>query len=193
MITYIALNLTSKKFQVGSALNFKQRYKQHREGKGNLEFQRSLRKNPENFYWIVSEDDGLDDRSEEQYYLDFYCGTIWCYNLNPYATAPYYEWTPERREQRSQKMLGQGNPMFGKRGEDSPHYGKPRPPEAIAKTAEKLRGRVVSQETRDRQSQVRQGHLLGVLFWVNKEGAIKRSKTCPGPDWQRGMKWKDTL
>lgn len=189
MITYIALNLTSKKFQVGSTVNFNRRCKEHYENKGNLEFQRSLRKNPNNFYWIVSEDDGLEDRSEEQYYLDFYCGTIWCYNHNPNADAPYYEWTPERREQRSQKLRREGNPMFGKRGENSPNFGKPRPPEAMAKTAEGLRNRKVSQQTREKQSQVRQG----VLFWVNREGVIRKSKTCPGPEWQRGMKWIGTL
>jgi hypothetical protein len=54
----------------------------------NPEFNRSLRKNPENFFWLVSEDDGLDDRSEEQFYLDFYYGTEWCYNANPSASAP---------------------------------------------------------------------------------------------------------
>lgn len=189
MITYFAINLTNKKFQVGSTVNFYRRCKQHHEGKGDLEFQRSLRKNPENFYWVVSEDDGSETREEEQYYLDFYCGTMWCYNHNPNASAPYYEWTEERRQKKSQKVTGNKNPMFGKRGEDSPHYGKPRPLEAREKIAKGLRGRTVSQETREKQSQVRQG----VLYWVNKEGIIKKSRTCPGPEWQRGMKWKDTL
>ena len=92
VITYAAINLTNKKFQVGSTTDFKRRCKEHHSGKGDLEFQRSLRKDPSNFYWIASDDDGLDDRSEEQFYLDFYCGTIWCYNHNPNAEAP-----PSRR------------------------------------------------------------------------------------------------
>ena len=186
MITYLAINLTNKKFQVGSTIDFKKRCKQHHQGKGDLEFQRSLRKNPENFYWIVSDDDGLDTRDEEQYYLDFYCGTEWCYNHNPCAAAPpYYEWTEERREQRSEMYKGDKNPMFGKRGEKSPHYGKPRPPEAMRKTAAGLRGIKRSQETREK--------LKGLLFWVNEAGIIRRFRTCPGPEWQRGKKWKDTL
>ncbi len=189
MITYLAINLANKKFQVGSTTNFARRCKEHHNQKGNLEFQRSLRKKPENFYWIVSEEDGLDTRDEEQYYLNFYCGTMWCYNHNPNADAPHYEWTPERKKQQSDRVTGESNPMFGLRGEKSPHYGKPKSTEAMAKTAEGLRGREVSQETRDKQSRVRQG----VLFWVNQSGLIKKSKTCPGPEWQRGMKWRDSL
>ena len=74
--------------QVGSAVDFNRRFRAHRTSDMNPEFNRALRKNPQNFYWIVSEDDGLDDRSEEQYYLDFYCGSVWSYNLNPSASCP---------------------------------------------------------------------------------------------------------
>ena len=116
MITYAAINLTNKKFQVGSAVEFEQRCKQHHRGKGDLEFQRSLRKDPENFYWIVGDDDGLTDRSEEQYYLDFYHGTAWCYNHNPSALAPpspkgrTWEWDNAKK----QKIRGEGNHRHGK-------------------------------------------------------------------------------
>ena len=115
MITYAAINLTNKKFQVGSTTDFERRCKEHHAEKGNLEFQRSLRKDPENFYWIVGDDDGLTDRSEEQYYLDFYHGTAWCYNHNPSASAPP---SPKGRtwKQRPEKI---------RRGENHPHYGKP--------------------------------------------------------------------
>ena len=128
MITYAGINITSKKFQVGSTTDFERRYKQHRSGKGDLEFQRSLRKNPENFYWIVSEDDGLDERIEEQYYLDFYCGSVWCYNQNPSASAPPSHlgtggpthhlygttWSEERR-QNQPPMVGENNPFYGRK------------------------------------------------------------------------------
>ena len=87
MITYAAINLTNKKFYVGSAQNFASRQKTHLKSSEDYPFQNSLRKDPSNFYWIVSEDDGLDDRSEEQFYLDFYCGSMWCYNLNPNASC----------------------------------------------------------------------------------------------------------
>ena len=70
MITYAAINLSNKKFQVGSTTDFNRRQKEHLEGKGDLEFQRSLRKNPDNFFWLVGVDDELSTRDEEQFYLD---------------------------------------------------------------------------------------------------------------------------
>ena len=82
MYTYAAINLTNKKFQVGSTVDFKRRQKEHLERKGDLEFQRSLRKDPNNFFWLVSEDDGLSTRDEEQFYLDFYFRSPGCLNLS---------------------------------------------------------------------------------------------------------------
>ena len=128
MITYAAINLTNKKFQVGSAVDFEQRCKQHHRGKGDLEFQRSLRKDPENFYWIVGDEDGLTDRSEEQYYLDFYHGTAWCYNHNPSASAPP---SPKGRtwgwsESKKQSITGPGNHRYGKKGSQKQKDSLPR-------------------------------------------------------------------
>jgi hypothetical protein len=128
VITYAAINLTNKKFQVGSAVDFDQRCKQHHRGKGDLEFQRSLRKDPQNFYWIVSEDDGLNDRSEEQHYLDFHCGAEWCYNHNPSASAPpspkgrTWVWTDEKKK----AITGPGNHRFGKEGSQKQKDSLPR-------------------------------------------------------------------
>jgi len=116
MITYAAINLTNKKFQVGSTVNFEARQSQHLNGKGDLEFQRSLRKNPDNFFWLVSTDDNLETRDEEQFYLDFYCGSKWCYNHNPSASCPpspkgkTWNWGDSAKE----KWKGDGNPMWGK-------------------------------------------------------------------------------
>jgi hypothetical protein len=95
MKTYAAINLTNKKFQVGSAKNFEKRQKEHLRGKGDLAFQRSLRRDPSNFFWLVGEDDGLETREEEQYYLDFYHGTAWCYNQSPNADGGLCS-TPEQ-------------------------------------------------------------------------------------------------
>jgi len=128
VITYAAINLTNKKFQVGSTIDFSQRCKEHHRGKGDLEFQRSLRKNPENFYWIVSEDDGLETRDEEQYYLDFYHGTVWCYNHNPSASAPpspkgrTWEWSEDKK----QGITGCGNHRYGKKGSQKQKDSLPR-------------------------------------------------------------------
>ena len=137
MITYAGINITSKKFQVGSTTDFERRYKEHRSGKGDLEFQRSLRKNPENFYWIVSEDDGLNERIEEQYYLDFYCGSVWCYNHNPSAFAPPSSKGRTLSEETKAKIsagnTGNKRPDLAERnryrpsGPENPLYGRPNP------------------------------------------------------------------
>ena len=88
VITYAAINITNKKFYVGSAQDFVRRCREHHGTKNeNPLFHRALHKNPENFYWIAGDDDGLDTRDEEQYYLDFYHGTAWCYNLRPSAES----------------------------------------------------------------------------------------------------------
>ena len=164
MITYVAINLTNKKFQVGSTTDFKRRCREHHNRKGDLEFQRSLCKNPENFYWIVSEDDGLETRDEEQYYLNFYHGTMWCYNHNPSAsvppsglgtggpTHPLYgtTWSEERRQKHSLLMSGENNPYHGykhseeqKQKQRERQTGKkfgPRSKETCKKISEALRG-----------------------------------------------------
>ena len=165
MITYAGINLTSKKFQVGSTTDFVRRYKEHRSGKGDLEFQRSLRKNPENFYWVVGDDDELNTRVEEQYYLDFYCGTVWCYNHNPLASAPPSHlgtggpthhlygttWSEERRQAHSSLFMGENNPFYGrnhteesKQKQRERQTGKkfgPRSKETCEKISEALTGR----------------------------------------------------
>ena len=128
MITYVAINLTNKKFYVGSTVDFSGRQKGHLQSKEDYPFQNSLRKNPENFYWIVSEDDGLETRDEEQYYLDFYHGTTGCYNLNPKATVPPSalgkggpdhhlhgkKQDPEHVARRTAHCAGETNPAYGK-------------------------------------------------------------------------------
>jgi len=90
MITYLAINLTNKKFQVGSSIQPEVRIKQHLNSKDEIAFHRSIRRDPDNFYWVIGTDDGLgnDDRSDEQFYLDFYYGSRWCYNINPAAERP---------------------------------------------------------------------------------------------------------
>ena len=82
MITYVPINLTNKKFYVGSAVDFDRRWRQHLNSTASYPFQNALRKNPDRFFVLVSEDDGLDTRDEEQFYLDFYHGSEWCYNLS---------------------------------------------------------------------------------------------------------------
>ena len=113
MITYIGLNLKTKRFQVGSTTDFARRYKQHLKNDMNPEFNRALQKDPEGFYWFLSDDDGYPDRGEEQYYLDFYTGSQWCTNISSKATAPPYHggakwWTKGGEVKRSMDCPGEG-------------------------------------------------------------------------------------
>jgi hypothetical protein len=158
MFTYFAINLSSKKFQVGSTSDFPRRFKEHLCSDMNPEFNRSLRKNPENFFWLVSEDDGLDDRSEEQFYLDFYYGTEWCYNANPNALEPPSQvgtkwWTDGVTNTISMDCPGDGW----------------RP------------GRVVTRDHARKMSESGSGSV-----WWNNGVEETRAKECPGEGWVSG-------
>ncbi len=174
MITYVAINLTNKKFQVGSTNDFNRRCKEHHAEKGNLEFQRSLRKNPENFYWVQGVDDGLDDRSEEQYMLDFYCGTVWCYNHNPSASAPPSpkgrSWTPSQREKLNRE--GENNPMFGKTPWNFNLPSDMNPMTGVKCPAKGRKGE--------------ENYAYG-LKWFRKGDVKKRFLEHPGEGWEEGL------
>jgi group I intron endonuclease len=172
VITYAAINLTNKKFYVGSTVNFEESVKKHHSSKADYPFQNSLRKDPENFYWVVSEDDGTDTREEEQYYLDFYHGTLWCYNLNDVASCPPNltgrtgEWTEESKA----KRRGEGNPAFGK-----DPWNKGLPPEENPLTGRTWSG--------DREAA--RSLQTGMKGWNN---GVKNTyaKECPGEGWVLG-------
>ena len=184
MITYAAINLTNKKFYVGSAVDFEQRCSTHHTSDMNPKFHRSLRKDPENFYWIVGNDDGLNTRNEEQYYLDFYHGTVWCYNLNPHAEQPPSQkgtswWNNGVEQVKLFECPGEGwkkgrlgkwwnNGVENKFGIEPP-------------SDDWLLGRVQIERTAKRQSSSGTGNV-----WWNNGKEATRSKTSPGEGWVRG-------
>jgi hypothetical protein len=153
----------------------------------NPEFHRSLRKNPENFFWLVSEDDGLEDRSEEQFYLDFYYGTEWCYNSNPNAISPpscegMFWWNNGVEHTMSFTCPGVGwvkGKLYvwwtnGERNTvamECPGKGW-------------WEGRSVSPEQARKMSESGSGS----VWWTNGE-VETRSKTCPGEGWVSGRKY----
>jgi group I intron endonuclease len=188
MITYVPINLSNKKFYVGSTIDFEQRWGNHLKSSVNYPFQNSLRNEPENFFVLISEEDGLDTREEEQYYLDFYHGSNWCYNLSSKVNQPSGFLGKNLSEQHKQKlrevnmgvnnpmygvsrpdhserMSGERNPCFGRTGEKHPLYKKERPEHAEAMT--KCR------------------------WWVNQREESRFTPECPGPQWKPGRKWRN--
>jgi predicted GIY-YIG superfamily endonuclease len=184
VITYVGINLTNKKFQVGSTTDFERRCKEHHNSDMNPEFHRALRKNPENFYWVQGEDDGLDDRSEEQYMLDFYCGSMWCYNSNPSASEPPSQegtsWWNNGVEQVKVFECPGENWVRGrleKRWTDGKNnkFSIGYPGEGW------VEGWTVSDECRARMSESGSGN----VWWTNGVSET-RAKECPGEGWSRG-------
>ena len=70
---------------------------------------------------------------------------------------------PKIRKERSERIMGDKNPMFGRTGELHPSFGIEKSPE----TKEKL--------SRSKK---------GTRRWVNDEGKWIYRKECPGPEWK---------
>ena len=186
VITYAAINLTNKKFYVGSAVDFEARCAVHHRRKSDLAFHRSLQRDPSNFYWIVGEDDGLETRDEEQFYLDLYCGSMWCYNLRPSAESGgdtcsgSHWWNNGTENRRCVECPGEGW-VLGKLGRTAGNW---------------WNDGVVSVRSHEHPGEgwvrghlhgkPKQGHQLGFGWWNNGTKQI-RSLECPGEGWVRGM------
>jgi len=89
MFTYLVCDLKNKKHQVGSTYSLEtgRPYVHFTDDCPNPILRNATRKRPQDFFVFISEEDELDTRDEEQYYLDFYHGTQWCYNLSPHANG----------------------------------------------------------------------------------------------------------
>lgn len=138
MITYLGITLNNRKFYVGSAVDFERRQKEHKCDKSNTHFHNTLRKDPDNVYWIASEDDGTDNRDEEQFYLDFYHGSEWCYNINPMASGVSAEMC-KKGGQSTKELHGEKQPSWGRKGGIATHSKHPE----LAKLRGKMGGKVV--------------------------------------------------
>lgn len=67
----------------------------------------------------------------------------------------------ETKAKKSAASSGENNPMFGKRGAESPNFGKPRSPEARAATSKALTGKVQSEQHRLANSEGHKGLQVG--------------------------------
>lgn len=87
MKTYLVCDITDGKQYIGSTTTNHRPFS-HLEGEGHGNWKLNYaKKHNHAFFVFISEDDGLEDRSEEQFYLDFYYGTNWNLNLSPTATG----------------------------------------------------------------------------------------------------------
>jgi hypothetical protein len=207
MITYAALNLRKKRFQVGSTTNFPRRQADHLRDKNTIPFLNDLRNHPEDFLWFVSVDDGLDDglddRSEEQHYLDFYFGSKWCYNLNPDAVNPPnltgHKFSEETLTKRSNTRKGNN---YGVKGENHPMFGKNHSEESNESNRQSHLGRSWINNGKEERTVIPgselpegfvEGRLYspkGMLWWVNQYGDTTKTMESPGEGWKRGRKWQ---
>lgn len=203
MITYIAINLTNGKFYIGSTSNFEKRQKSHLTSKENYPFQNALRKNPESFYWVKAEDD-LNDRSMEQYYLDYYFGSEQCYNLNPLAEVPPSQkgkggpghhlygkvWDPDVISRRTAHCKGETNPVYGRRwwndGKGNFLLSEEQPAEGWCLGGRKPPEGMFSGENNPMHGKT--GELSPVFGskWYNNGKEARKFKKDPGEGWVRG-------
>ena len=204
MITYSVMDLGRKKQYYGSTKGDPSgRPYSHLERSNNLNLRRAVAKRPQDFFVVVGENDGLESREEEQYYLDFYCGSVWCYNTSPNATGnpsalqEYNDqvsaglrshsksgtsgtWQKEINERR----VSSGTHNFLKKNKD-PEVESRR----IASVKKSLRDNnpMKSESAREKVSLAQ----TGMKYWVNQKGEIKRQRESPGAEWMRGMKWRE--
>jgi len=90
VITYRATNQKNGKWYVGSTTtSFERRKREHLNSTTNLPFHNALRRDPGAFTWEILDESEEDvvTRSHEQYVLDGWWGTEYCYNINPHANG----------------------------------------------------------------------------------------------------------
>jgi hypothetical protein len=105
---YCGINLSTRKFYVGSTTDTPRRLSGHeanqRLGEGQV-------------YWLVGDDHEDDYRTEEQYYLDFYFRSPGCLNLSGNSMLGNHQGrivTDETRERLSLSLEGNDNGKYNK-------------------------------------------------------------------------------
>ena len=210
MYTYIATNTQNGKFYIGSSINFQERKNAHLQSKRSYPFQNALRKNPDAFEWEVWNDNS-ENRELEQALLDMWYGKEQCYNLSPAVSVPPpYEWTEERRKARGERSRQKGTDhmrtpeAIEKMKESRRNNPTVYTEERRRQLSERMlgnshkKGKKESEETCRKKSQAFTGlskpnqsiTMTGRKWWVRSDGARKFQVKSPGPEWQRGQKWK---
>jgi group I intron endonuclease len=209
MITYVPINLSNRRFYIGSTNDFPTRWRDHRNSKSNYPFQNALKKNPENFFVLISEEDGLETRDEEQFYLDFYHGSEQCYNISRDASAPFQGRSHSVESKEKISRPGETNPNFGNRwnwewtdaqikalgerprGEEH-HWSRLN--RNMSGENNTFYGRQHTVESNEKNRQAHLGEnssVFGTRWWVNQRGETRREVQPPGEGWITGRKWRN--
>jgi hypothetical protein len=68
--------------------------------------------------------------------------------------------------------------------------GRPKSKEHRRKIAEANTGKKMAEEARKKMSAKRRKNNMGRGWWVNFKGETMFQHECPGPEWQKGRKWR---
>lgn len=197
-VIYKIRNVVNNKFYVGSTVNSRKRFWEHRKAlRANVHtstaLQRAWNKYGEDcFKFEIVEQ--LSSREElfpaEQKWLDENYGKEYCYNCAAHANAPMRNASPEMRVKQSENtrawLANNPHPRLGvtlteeqaemcrqaaqkvPKGKDSPLYGVPRPDEVKAKISAKCKG--IPNKMK--------GKTLSEQGRANIAAAAKRGKEC---------------
>lgn len=197
MITYLVCDLTERKHYVGSTTTSTRPF-EHLKGPSHENWQiHRAKKRAHKFFVFVSEDDNLDDRSEEQFYLDFYHGTDWSLNVNPNATG-----NPQAIRDYNEKVkLGLLPPSGLDGGWQNPTTNLARLANGTHnllaanrdKEVEKRRIEIVKKALTGENNPAKRPEVRAVLkevckgkgFWKNKlTGEVRRFVEAPSEEWE---------
>jgi hypothetical protein len=90
---------------------------------------------------------------------------------------------PEVRQKLSELSLGGNNPM----------YGKPSPMQGVTGENHPMYGATRTEDYKNHMSELHSGTgnpCYGKKWWVNEHNETVYQENSPGPEWQRGRKWK---
>ena len=200
MQTYLAIDLSSLKFYVGSTNNFGRRWRDHYKSTDNLPFQNALRTRPDLFYWVCADDDGLDNREEEQFYLDFYHGSPWCFNVSSRTSRPEVpsdqrsEMTKETHKKHpdlgvrmgrasQEKYPGRGAEILQKFKEENPERNREHARMAGQASARKHSKPVICVETGETYSSAKEAMRITGINAGNIGSCCKSGKRAGGFHW----------
>ena len=137
MREYCGINLQTRDFYVGSTANIKRRLKAHEE---------KDRVGGSEVFWLIGEEHEDDDRTEEQFYLDFYFRFPGCLNLSSTSklgNCHNRDFSETHRSRLSKSLQGNTNGSANKgqkRSQKKRQFGvKPKDPEAVKKKLSEIK------------------------------------------------------